>query len=296
VSSSADDASCAAARKLRKLERLLATLSELQIMQSDIGPNIRFLCAEQGSIASVCRDLQINQQQFSKYLSGRSHPSAANLRKIAKHFNIEDADLEQAHSDFVTWYRNRMARKERPQRRDPLADAFPGDGKAIRAFLGAYQVYYRSPAAPGKIVVASAFLDEAAGTVYSRTMESPFGQKGSRRQWTRGNGKATYLSDRLFIVDHERGASGSLTTTILTPPHRYRNELIFGEMLFLASYPRRQPTASRTVWKRVPATWSARDLLKACGSVSDRSLSVPPAARRYLLEQGSAIPPINEEQ
>lgn len=265
-------------------------------MQNDFEANLRFLCADQGSIASVCRALDINQQQFSKYVTGRARPSAANLRKISKYFKVLDEDLFQEHGQFVSWHRTRSAREGQPRRPDPLADAFPGDMKTIRAFLGAYQVYYRSPAAPGRIVVAAAFLDEVAGNAYSRTMESPFTKPSEgRRQWTRGNGKATYLSDRLFVLDHERGSSGSLTTTILVPPHRYRNQLIFGEMMFLASYPRRQPTASRTVWRRVPATWSARELLKTCGAVPEGSLSVPPAARKYLLEQGSSIPPIHDD-
>lgn len=264
-------------------------------MSNDIGANIRFLCADRGAIASVCREMKINQQQFSKYLTGRSRPSAANIRKISRYFNILDEDLLQEHDHFVTWYRDRLARAAAPRRSDPLAEAFPGDVKAIRAFLGAYQVFYRSPAAPGRIIVAAAFLDEVAGTVFSRTMESPFRPKGVRRQWTRGNGKATHLSDRIFILDHERGPSASLTTTILVPPHRYRNDLIFGEMMFIASYPRRHPTSSRTVWKRIPESWSAKELLRTCGAVPEESLSVHPAVRKYLLERSSSIPPINAD-
>lgn len=264
-------------------------------MPEDLSANIRFLCAERGSIAEVCRDLRINQQQFSKYLSGRTRPSAANLRKISRYFGILDEDLQQEPGRFVGWYRDRVARSERPQRPDPLAEAFPGDSKAIRAFLGSYQVFYRSPAVPGRIIIAAAFLHQISGMVFSRTMESPFGLHGPRRQWTRGNGKATYLSDRVFVVDCERGPSGSLTTTILVPPHRYRNDLIFGEMMFLASYPRRHPTASRTVWKRIPATWSAKELLYTCGSVVEDSTAIHPAIRRYLLEGASSIPPINSE-
>lgn len=261
-------------------------------MDSDFGANLRFLCAERGSIASTCRELQINQQQFSKYLSGRSRPSSANLRKISKFFNILDSDLLQHHDQFTIWYRANATPDLPGRRNDPLLDAFPGDARAIRAFLGAYQVFYLSPATPGRIIVAAAFLDQVAGVVYSRSLESPFLPQSGRRQWTRSNGKATYLSDRLFVVECERSRAGSLTSTILVPPHRYRDDLIFGEMMFLASYPRRQPTASRTAWKRVPASRSAKELLRSCGSVPEGSLSVPPSVRRYLLEQGSSIPPI----
>ena len=40
-------------------------------MTDDLKANLRFLCAEKASTAQVCRDIGINQQQFSKYLSGR---------------------------------------------------------------------------------------------------------------------------------------------------------------------------------------------------------------------------------
>lgn len=264
-------------------------------MTEDFRANLRHLCAERGSVAGVCRELSINQQQFSKYLSGRARPSAANLRKISRYFNVLDRDLFREQRQFVSWYRDRVAVSGGAQRSDPFASAFPGDSKSIRAFLGAYQFFYTSPAVPGRIIVAAAFLDQVAGTVHSRTMESPFSHQTSRRQWTRGNGKAGYLSDRLFIVDCERGDSGSLTSTILVPPHRYRNDLIFGEMIFLASYPRRHPTSSRTVWSRIPATWSAKDLLRTCGSLPERSTSIRPAIRKYLLERTSTIPPLDSE-
>ncbi len=261
-------------------------------MTEDFRNNLKFLCAERGTVAKVCRDLEINQQQFSKYLSGRAQPAARSLRKISIYFNIMDDDLYQDHARFVPWYRDWISKAGRTRRSDPLVEAFPGDSRAARLFLGAYQVYYRSPAAPEQIVIAAAFLDLVDDIVISRTFEAPFGKEDGRRQWTRCDGKVAYHSDRLFIVDFERGAFGSFTTTILIPPHRYRNSLIFGEMIFLASHPWRYPSSSRTVWRRIPATWTAKELLRTSEAVPETSSSVSPAIRKYLLDLSSPIPPI----
>lgn len=245
--------------------------------------NLRYLCAEKGSVASVCREIGFNQQQFSKYLSGRACPSAHNLHRITAFFGVREEDLWRDHNIFVQVY-HEQARSMRIGRQDPLAGVFPGDIRAIRPFVGAYQVFYLSPAATGRIVVAATFLNEAGGVVYSRSMEAPIIRENGPRQWMRGNGKAAYHSERLFIVDFERGNGGSLTSTVLAPPHRYRKGYLFGMMLFLASHPSRQPYASKTVWKKAPASWSAKDLLRNCGTTHQGAGALDSTVRNFLLD------------
>ncbi len=55
--------------------------------------NLSRLCEGERSIASVCRSTQINRQQFNRYLSGGSIPSARNLEKICRHFGIDEPEL-----------------------------------------------------------------------------------------------------------------------------------------------------------------------------------------------------------
>ncbi|MDG1430229.1 MAG: helix-turn-helix transcriptional regulator, partial [Paracoccaceae bacterium] len=62
-------------------------------MSEYFSKNLRFLCAESGSIAQVCRDIGINRQQFNRYLNGSGMPSAHNLRRIARYFNINEGDF-----------------------------------------------------------------------------------------------------------------------------------------------------------------------------------------------------------
>lgn len=50
---------------------------------------LRELCNSKGSISIVCRDLQINRQQFSKYLSGANLPSAFVIQRFAHYFGVD---------------------------------------------------------------------------------------------------------------------------------------------------------------------------------------------------------------
>lgn len=58
--------------------------------------NLRTLCDTQPSIASVCREMDINRQQFARYLGGKGLPNTANLEKICHYFGIVEADLFRA--------------------------------------------------------------------------------------------------------------------------------------------------------------------------------------------------------
>lgn len=250
-------------------------------MSDDLSANLRFLCAEKSSTAKVCRDIGINQQQFSKYLSGRSKPSANNLRRIARYFGVEDAELLGPHATLARSFRARTTTLH-DRRQDPLSSAFPGDLARLRPFLGAYQVYFRAPVDPSGYVVNSVFLDERNGVVYSRLIEALADPSLKRRRWTRCDGKVSYQNGRLFVVDSERKNENALSMHILTPPPRQKRQYLFGSMCFLASMPRRMPYASKVVWKRFETYRSVKDLFKSCGVFSAESLRLDPLIRKYL--------------
>ncbi|WP_294621293.1 helix-turn-helix transcriptional regulator [uncultured Roseovarius sp.] len=250
-------------------------------MSDHLATNLRYLCAEKPSVAQVCREIGINHQQFSKYLSGRAKPSAHNLRRIAAFFGLEDTQLLGPHDELVGDVR-RQKRSLSDRRRDPFAVAFPGDIGRLRPLLGAYQVHFLSPAAPGSIVVNAAFLDERDGVVHSRLVETLFDRSAKSRRWTRCDGKAAYHNGRIFVIDYEEKNEGAFTMSILIPPHRHKKQYLFGKMSFLASLPRRTPFASDVVWKRVADYKSPRDVLRSCGLYAADSRKIDPVIRNYL--------------
>lgn len=68
--------------------------------------NLRNLCDTRPSIASVCREMDINRQQFARYLGGKGLPNTANLEKICQYFGIVEADLFRADLTTVLDYAN----------------------------------------------------------------------------------------------------------------------------------------------------------------------------------------------
>src|SRR5688572_20333441 len=55
--------------------------------------NLRLLCSYTRSVSHVCRHLDINRQQFARYLNGETLPSLHNVRKICDFFGVEEAEI-----------------------------------------------------------------------------------------------------------------------------------------------------------------------------------------------------------
>ncbi|MEM9911929.1 MAG: helix-turn-helix transcriptional regulator [Pseudomonadota bacterium] len=252
---------------------------------SDLSQNLRFLCAGQASVALVCREIGINQQQFSKYLTGRARPSPHNLRRIAQHFDLDERVLYGAHKDLLSIHQKKADRSA-TRRQDPLAQAFPGDLTKLRQYLGAYQIFFRAPVSPKDIIVNAVFLDERNGMVYSRLVEV-IPDRSGRRRWTRCDGKVAFREGRLFMVDAERRNDDALSLYILSPPPRQKKTYLFGTMCYLASMPRRIPCASKVVWKKFDSFRSVRELFETCGVYSADSLRLDPFTRSYLLHENA---------
>lgn len=60
---------------------------------SHLAANLATLLASFDSVADFCRKLDINRQQFNKYLAGLHVPSQRVLSKLARHFMMEPDDL-----------------------------------------------------------------------------------------------------------------------------------------------------------------------------------------------------------
>ena len=63
--------------------------------------NLRTVCNENISVAHVCRKMEINRQQFNKYLSGQIYPSKYNLNKICQYFQFSEEELNLESGQFA---------------------------------------------------------------------------------------------------------------------------------------------------------------------------------------------------
>ncbi len=250
-------------------------------MSDYFSTNLRLLSAERVSIAQICRDIGINQQQFSRYLNGKGGPSAHNLRRICIYFEIEQEDLFKPPIEFRA-QRSRQFDKSKLNLRDPFKNAFPGELSKLRGHLGGYLTYCMSPSWPGSILVGSTFLLESERQVYSRTVERGKAPDGSKIERMRFDGRVCYHGNRIFLVEVNNHDDLALSETVLYPPHRLHRNYLRGITLGLAWRPHRTPYSVRTMWSRMPNNLTAKEVFQRCGVFRRSSRMVPEAVRSYL--------------
>ncbi|OAN65118.1 hypothetical protein A8B83_06535 [Rhodobacteraceae bacterium EhC02] len=253
-------------------------------MSQNFAINLRHVCAERVSVAQICREIGINQQQFNRYLSGTGMPSAHNLRRICLYFDLLESDLLSDSGVFA--HKRGHLNKNRPSpRTDPFANAFPGDLARLRQYVGAYNIHFLTPSWPGCVMVGASFLDDLGGQVSVRTIERGVGPDQVSLQRTRYDGKAGYHGSRIFVVEFESEQEGSITETVLYPAHRQQRTYLRGMTLGLAWRPRRMPYSGRIIWKRAEGSASVRDVLKRCGVYPIEHKAIDPIIRNFLIEE-----------
>ena len=251
---------------------------------SEFAKNLRHVCAERVSVAQVCREIGINPQQFNRYLSGAGMPSAHNLRRICLYFDLGEQDMLADNATFMS-LRGQLNKNAPKTRKDPFANAFPGDLVRLRQFVGAYHINFLSPSWPGSVMTGATFLEERDGQIMSRTIERGLSPDRERLQRTRYDGKASYHGSRIFVLEFESDQEGSLTETILYPAHRQQRTYLRGMTMGISWRPRRMPYSARAIWKRAEANASTREILARCGVYPIEHKIIDPTVRNFLLEK-----------
>jgi transcriptional regulator with XRE-family HTH domain len=153
-------------------------------MSEHFSKNLKSLCAEHGNISQICRDIGVNRQQFNRYLNGASLPSAHNMRRIARHFDLTEAELFAETASF-----ERMLKGVLPQFGNTTMDAFiepfRGQQKSLRRYVGYYHSYFCTPSWEGKIFCSLIRIQEVDGLFTIRSREIATSPDNSTHQISR---------------------------------------------------------------------------------------------------------------
>lgn len=254
-------------------------------MDKDFSMNLRSLCAEVGPIAKTCRDIGINRQQFSRYLSGAGLPSAHNLRRIARHFGLSEAELFSDHEEFT---QRQILNRKRYLRGpvDLMIGPFRDQAGPLRRYLGFYHGHFQTPSWENMVLRSLIWLYEKDGFVMTRSLERVTAPDGSTRQKSRYEGMVMQAGNRLYVVEQEMVRDGSVVETILTPSHRQEVKYLRGLTIGVAWRPHVMPYAARSIWRRIEDRVSAREALRACGAFPIASREIDPMIRNYLKGDG----------
>jgi transcriptional regulator with XRE-family HTH domain len=250
--------------------------------------NLRTACAKHKSISKVCRDLGINRQQFNKYLSGASFPSAYNLGRICRYLGIDAATMALADADAA-------AEISEPAPVLPLSlpfgpilrqmhDANPEAQRKLERYIGYYHSYYNSPAYPGHILKSVSRIYRRQDMFFEKTLERLVRPDDSfaRMVVHRYNGAVIHTADRLYVLHHTLVHHQTLSLVAFYPSFSAVPRMLSGVFVSVSSGPGRQPFASRCVYEYHGRTPDLRRMVAASGLYETGSPAIGEEISRRL--------------
>jgi len=258
-------------------------------MADDTFPrNLDYLCGFFPSIAAVCRRLDINRQQFNKYLSGHVRPSRHNMRRICDFFGVTESELLLEHGRFAEIVSLRKRPMTGEALAEPLAhiDSIYRQSQSLERYLGYYFRYFYSFGHPGHIVKSLGSLFEKDGRYYWKNIElwHP-GGRGTTASTMKYLGTAVMLGERIFIVEYESMLKGSITQMTLYPSYHTRITHLRGIQTGAPVFRGRKPSASLVLMEYLGRTIRLREALRACGLYPDGDPAIDPAIRDRIRNQ-----------
>jgi len=247
--------------------------------------NLAFLCSHYPSIADVCRRLQINRQQFNKYLSGQTWPSRRNMRRICDFFGVTEGELLMEHLRFAEI----VGLRRRPVDAAPPSDALAHMERLYRGsanldrYVGYYFRYFYSFGYAGKIIKCLTVIYEKDGRYYWKSIEriAPIGSK-HRPKASKYSAALLLLGDRIFAIEYETMLRTSVTQAILYPSYHASVTYLIGVQTGMPLVRGRKPAASVVLLEYLGKDVDQRKALKACGLFDETDPAIDPGIRSLI--------------
>ena len=250
----------------------------------DLSENLRLLCSFEHSVSDACRAMDINRQQFSKYLSGLSRPSARNLRKICNHFNVRPADLFLPPDEFAESAIIKIRQKDLTEPASsgpPFRAAFDGHTRSLNKYLGYYLTYFYSFSWDGLMICALTHMFLRDGQICTRTIERSRDPGDNSLYLSKYDGQVAWLGNRIFVMEYQSLAKDALIETVLHPVGRSQLTYLRG-ITFGISSRQRNPYMSRTVWQYMGSNIDLKSTMKSVGLFAPSSRRVSPTIIQAL--------------
>ena len=260
-------------------------------MQDDFASNLAFLCSHHRSIAEVCRRLDMNRQQFNKYLSGQSRPSRANMRRICDFFGVTEAEMLLE----PTQLRSLVSVRSRPvAERDigaPMAhlNALYAQSGNLDRYTGYYYRYFFSFSNAGRIMKSFCKLYEQDGRYFWKNLEPVRDAPGRQtRAVNKYEGAVFFLTNRIYVIEYEAMQVNCLTQMTLYPSYHSRIGRLAGIQTGGPTRRGRRPGASKVMLEYLGRRVDAKKALYACGLFDPGDEGVPHGIAEQI---SNAIPP-----
>ncbi len=230
---------------------------------------MRLVCDQYRSVAHVCRSLEMNRQQFNKYLSGKIYPSKHNLNRICHFFKLSEEQLNLGPEVF-----GEIVSESFRQQLDPafseiekVIDSLPPSVEALARYEGYYYSHFHALGFPGQLVRSLARIYRDKGRFYTRGTEHLWNKEksDSHRHRFKYRGVAFYLGDRIFITELETLTKSVISHTILFPSYRNDIDTLSGITTGVGSASAHMPKATRVEYQFLGKQVDIKAVLQGCG-------------------------------
>ncbi len=261
-----------------------------EIDSNNFSSNLKFLCGFYSSISEVCRKLEINRQQFNRYLSGKSFPSYKNFKKICDFFGIEGEEIIKSPYEFqqLTGLPNANVSQANSAIPKQLANIITPLMKSsmqqLERYEGYYYRYFYSFSFPGYIFRSFVKIYKHDGYYYVKHIEisSKNDALSIPRLTIKYSGIAFFLAERLFILEAEPTLESTISEAILTPNYRPNSRYISGLVICASSGSSHQPSAGRTVFEFLGKSVDVRKCMKKCDLFHCEDERIPDSIKKLI--------------
>ncbi|MEM8743238.1 MAG: helix-turn-helix transcriptional regulator [Pseudomonadota bacterium] len=254
-----------------------------------IAENLRLLSSYYKSVAEVCRRLDINRQQFNKYLSGHTAPSRHTLQRICNFFGVEDYELLLPPDEF----RELVALKPRggsgPVAEGPafadhmsrLLDASRGDAERYCGYYFAYRHSFSDSDALQKSLVR---FWRDGDQVLTKRMERFQDRDGGATApfLCKYLGYLLLLRDRVYVVEYDTLRRQEISQTILYPGYRSRVTWLSGLNVGVSTRDDRRIGCGRVLYQYLGRSIALKRAVGQLGKFPADSDQVPDMVRETL--------------
>ncbi len=250
--------------------------------------NLKFLCGFYSSISEVCRRIEINRQQFNRYLSGKSFPSYKNYKKICDFFGVESEEIIIDPIEFEKIAGLPSTKEKKGAVPEQLANIvmplMKNSSQSLSRYEGYYYRYFYSFSFPGYIFRSFLKLYKWGDYYYVKHIElsSRNDDLSIPRLVVKYHGIAFFLAERIFIVESEPVFNSTISEAILTPNYRPNSPYMSGLVICASSGSSHQPSSGRTVFEFLGKNINVRAAMKQCDLFHHTDERIPENIKKLI--------------
>lgn len=232
--------------------------------------NLKALCNQHPSVASVCREIGINRQQFNKYLNGSIFPSNHNLERIFSFFEVSQGAMQLEPGEFIRSVlekSNQLHNSLRARGIDAVVDSMPNLVEELDRYQGYYNSYFHALGYPGYIVKSLIRIFRYRDRFYTSSIEHLWDKStniGPRNRF-KYKGMMMYLGDRIFLTEYETLRKQVICHSIIYPNYRSNLDFLSGVTTGVGSLNAHEPKATRVEYQFLGKNMDVKKAINNCG-------------------------------